>query len=84
MLTVVSHEYDAERNIDNYVFDPGKMKAQIRINIKEDGTPQVLLGVAGMAVQIAETAEAGADPSWTVCPNKEICEIALADYAARQ
>lgn len=83
MLTVVSHEYDEKRNIDTYVFNPGNMKTQIRINIKDNGEPQVLLGVAGMAVQIAET-ESDAEPSWTVCPNKEICEIALKDYAERQ
>ncbi len=44
-----------------------------------DGEPQVLLGVQAMAVQQDVT-----DPTWTVCPNKAIVEIALADWKARQ
>lgn len=77
MLTVVSHEYDESTGIDHYVFDPGSMKAQVKV-IDKDGEPQVLLGVAGMAVQ-----QGVSEPTWTVCANKFIAEIALADYKAR-
>lgn len=79
MLEVVSHEYDKATNIDTYVFNPGNMKALVKVNIKDDGEPQVLLGVAGMAVQ-----QSVSEPTWTVCGNKEIVKIALADYEARQ
>jgi len=77
MLTVVSHEYDEATGIDHYVFDPGAMKAQVKV-IDKDGEPQVLLGVDGMAVQ-----QGVGEPTWTVCANKFIAEIALADYKAR-
>ena len=84
MFEVKTHEYDAARNIDTYEFDMPPGKTMVRINVLDDGTPQVLLGVAGMAVQINETAESGAEPSWTVCKNQKIIDIALADYNARQ
>ena len=79
MMEVVSHEYDAASGIDNYVFNPGNMKAQVKVTVGDDGEPQVLLGVAGMAVQ-----QSVSEPTWTVCANKEIVKIALADYEARQ
>lgn len=79
MLTVVSHEYDENTGIDRYVFDPGAMKAQVKVMVEDGGDPQVLLGVEGMAVQQSVT-----EPTWTVCRNKEIVEIALADYQARR
>lgn len=78
MLTVESHEFDEATGIDTYVFNPGHMKAQIKV-IDEGGDKKVLLGVDGMAVQIDVN-----EPTWTVCPNKEIAAIALADYEARQ
>ncbi len=78
MLTVESHEYDEGTGIDHYVFNPGLMEAQVKIILKE-GEPEVLLGVQGMAVQ-----QAVAEPTWTVCRNKEIIAFALADYKARQ
>lgn len=78
MLTVESHEYDEAKGIDNYVFNPGGMKAQVKVTLDDNGEPQVLLGVSGMAVQIDV-----AEPTWTVCRNKEIVDFALADYAAR-
>lgn len=77
MLTVVFHDYDEATGIDHYVFDPGAMKAQVKV-IDKDGEPQVLLGVDGMAVQ-----QGVSEPTWTVCANKFIAEIALADYKAR-
>lgn len=77
MLTVVSHEYDEATGIDRYVFDPGAMKAQVKVTLV-DGSPQVLLGVDGMAVQ-----QGVSEPTWTVCANKFIAEIALKDYEER-
>ena len=77
MLTVVSHEYDETTGVDSYVFDPGALKAQIKV-IDNNGEPQVLLGVDGMAVQ-----QGVSEPTWTVCANKFIAEIALAEYKAR-
>lgn len=79
LLTVESHEYDEAKGVDSYVFNPGAMKAQVKIIEKDNGEPEVLLGVQGMAVQIADT-----EPTWTVCRNKDIVEIALADWKARQ
>ena len=79
MLTVESHEYDEATGIDHYVFNPGDMKAQVKVIVQEGGEPEVLLGVAGMAVQ-----QGVSEPTWTVCRNKEIVEIALADYEARK
>lgn len=79
-LEVVSHEYDAEKDIDHYVFNPGNMDALVKIVMKDDGTPEVLLGVQAMAVQIEEAGE----PTWTVCANPAIKDIALADWEARQ
>lgn len=78
MLTVVSHEYDANRGIDHYVFDPGSMKVQVKVTIEGEGDPQVLLGVEGMAVQQCVT-----EPTWTVCRNEDIVQIALADHKNR-
>lgn len=78
MLTVVSHEYDESTGIDHYVFDPGAMKAQVKVMAEGAGEPQVLLGVEGMAVQQSVT-----EPTWTICRNKEIADFALADYKAR-
>lgn len=78
MFTVVSHEYDEATGIDHFVFDPGNMKAQIKI-IEEGGEPKVLLGVDSTAVQVAV-----AEPTWSVCANKFIADIALEYYAARQ
>lgn len=77
MLTVKSHEYDEAKGADHYVFDPGDMKAQVKI-VNHDADPEVLLGVEGMAVQQEVT-----EPTWTVCKNKEIIAIALADYKKR-
>lgn len=77
MLTVESHEYDEGTGIDHYVFSPGSMKAQVKVTM-QDGTPQVLLGVEGMAVQQSVT-----EPTWTVCPNKDIVKIALEDFEKR-
>ena len=78
-LDVVSHEYDAEKGIDKYVFNPGNMEALVKI-VDEGGEPQVLLGVQAMAVQQDVVGE----PVWTKCANPAIAEIALADYKARQ
>ena len=78
MLTIVSHEYDESTGTDHYVFDPGSMKAQVKVTQGENGEPQVLLGVDGMAVQQSVN-----EPTWTVCRNKEIVQFALADYEAR-
>lgn len=78
MFTVESHEYDAETGIDTYVFNPGSMKAKVKV-IEKNGEPQVLLGVDGMAVQ----QEVIGEPTWTVCANKEIVRIALEDYNTR-
>lgn len=78
MLTVESHEYDEATGIDTYVFNPGAMKAKVKVT-EVDGQPQVLLGVDGMAVQIDVS-----EPTWTVCRNQEIIDFALADYNARQ
>lgn len=77
MLTVVSHEYDESAGIDHYVFDPGAMKAQVKVTMVDD-KPQVLLGVDGMAVQ-----QGVSEPTWTVCANKFIAEIAMKDFEAR-
>lgn len=77
-MEVVSHEYDEKTGIDKYVFNPGNLEALIKV-VDNDGEPQVLLGVQAMAVQQEVT-----DPTWTVCPNKAIVEIALADWKARQ
>ncbi len=79
MLTVESHEYDEATGIDHYVFSPGEMRAQVKVIVQDDGKPEVLLGVAGMAVQ-----QGVAEPTWTVCRNKEIVDIALADYESRK
>lgn len=78
MFTVESHEYDEATGIDSYVLNPGGMKAKVKINLV-DGEPQVLLGVDGMAVQTGVT-----EPTWTVCKNPAIIDIALADFKARQ
>ena len=83
MLTVVSHEYDEVNNIDKYVVDPGKLNVMMRVIKQEDGTPQVLLGVAGMTHQMA-SGDAAESMSWTVCANKELAAFELADYEARQ
>ena len=77
-LEVVSHEYNEETGIDTYVFNPGNMTALVKI-IDKDGEPEVLLGVQGMAVQIDST-----EPTWTVCANPAIKEVALEDWKARQ
>ena len=79
MLTVESHEYDANTGIDTYVFSPGNMKAKIKI-IQKGDDPEVLLGVDGMAVQQNVVGE----PTWTVCPNKEITKIALEEWEKRK
>lgn len=78
MLTVESHEYDETTGIDTYVFNPGAMKALVKV-IDSDGSPQVLLGVASMT----DEQQGGVEPRWTVCRNKEIEAIALEDYAQR-
>ena len=75
MLTVESHEYDASTGIDTYVFSPGSMKAKVKV-IQEDGDPEDLLGVDGMAVV--------GEPTWTVCANKEIVNIALEEWEKRK
>lgn len=77
-MEVVSHVYDEATGVDKYVFNPGNMEALIKI-VDNGGEPQVLLGVQAMAVQQDVVGE----PTWTVCPNPAIREIALADYAAR-
>lgn len=77
-LEVVSHEYDEATGIDKYVFNPGNMEALVKI-VDNSGDPQVLLGVQAMAVQQDVVGE----PTWTVCANPAIKEIALQDYAAR-
>ena len=77
MLTVTSHEYDAETGVDHYVFDPGNMKAAVRV-VEENGEPQVLLGVERMAIGLG-----AAELNWTACRSKDIIDAALADYAAR-
>lgn len=74
---VVSHEYNEDTGIDTYVFNPGNMKTLVKV-VDKDGAPHVLLGVAGMAVQQDVT-----EPTWTVCSNPAIAEIAIADYEAR-
>ena len=66
MLTVSEHVYDEATGIDHYVFEPGAMKAQVKVT-ETNGEPQVLLGVEGMAVQ-----QSVSEPTWTVCMNKEI------------
>ena len=48
MLTVSEHVYDEATGIDHYVFEPGAMKAQVKVT-ETNGEPQVLLGVEGMA-----------------------------------
>ena len=70
MLTVSEHVYDEATGIDHYVFEPGAMKAQVKVT-ETNGEPQVLLGVEGMAVQ-----QSVSEPTWTVCMNKEIVERA--------
>lgn len=77
-MEVVSHEYDENTGIDKYVFNPGNLEALVKI-VEEDGSPKVLLGVQAMAVQQDVT-----EPTWTVCPNPAITEIALATWEARQ
>lgn len=79
MLTVESHEYDVASGIDTYVFNPGNMKAKVKVIDEGDG-PEVLLGVEGMAVQQDVVGE----PSWTVCANQEIVAIALEEYNKRK
>ena len=71
--------YDAATGIDTYVFNPGNMKAKVKV-IQEDGDPEVLLGVDGMAVQQDVVGE----PTWTVCANKEIVNIALEEWEKRK
>ena len=61
MLTVSEHVYDEATGIDHYVFEPGAMKAQVKVT-ETNGEPQVLLGVEGMAVQ-----QSVSEPTWTVC-----------------
>ena len=78
MLTVSEHVYVEATGIDHYVFEPGAMKAQVKVT-ETNGEPQVLLGVEGMAVQ-----QSVSEPTWTVCMNKEIVERALADYRERR
>lgn len=77
-LEVVSHSYNEDTDIDTYVFNPGNMTTLVKI-VDKDGSPQVLLGVSGMAVQQNVT-----EPTWTVCANPAITEIALKDYEARK
>lgn len=78
-LEVVSHEYDAATGIDKYVFNPGNMEALVKV-IDENGTPEVLLGVTAMAVQLDEVGE----PTWTKCANPAIAEIAIEEWKMRQ
>ena len=42
MLTVSEHVYDEATGIDHYVFEPGAMKAQVKVT-ETNGEPQVLL-----------------------------------------
>jgi hypothetical protein len=78
MLTVESHEYDAQTGIDTFVFAPLGMKAQVKV-IEKDGAPKVLIGVQATYVQQDVT-----EPEWAVCTNKEIVDFALEKYQARQ
>lgn len=78
-LEVVSHEYDEASDTDKFVFNPGNMEALVKV-VDEGKGPQVLLGVQAMAVQQDVVGE----PTWTVCPNPAIRDIALQYYAERQ
>ena len=78
MLTVESHQYDPKTGIDSFVFGPINLKAQIKVVEREEGL-QVLLGVQATYVQQDVN-----EPEWTVCPNKEIVEIALKEYESRK
>ena len=40
MLTVSEHVYDEATGIDHYVFEPGAMKAQVKVT-ETNGEPQV-------------------------------------------
>ena len=76
---VVSHEYDEEKDIDSFVFNPGNMEALVKV-VDNDGSPQVLLGVRGLTFKYNGEGEV----SWTKCSNPAIAEIALEYHEARK